>query len=341
MREEIKSRIAGLDALKFLAVLGVIWIHTPESTAFVPSTAYCRFAVPAFTAASVFLVVWKLSQPRAESCFRYGPDRALHLYVLFLFWNAVYLLARLAKHAFVGGGPIRAGAWTLLLTGVEHHLWYLPVLAVFLIAGGALAWGYGQLTPSKRTMAACLCLVAGIGVGLFPNPVPIDVANRLWTYSFVLGWQNVPALFFAFPMYALWQRIQPHRARKVVALLALLMGASFLWISARGILAVLCLNLSGSALVLSALFWRIPWSVAKLGRLSFGIYAVHMLFVDSIQGIGHAIGMPLAALDLVTFVLAAVASVLVADLLINSRRFSPIVTTTTVHRGGSLTLSPR
>ena len=321
-------RIRGLDALKLLAVLGVIWIHTPESPALVESIALFRFAVPALTAASAFLLICKFGEHAGVPWFRYSSNRAVRLYVLFLFWNLIYLLARLSKHVVFGAGdPIHLNAWTLLVAGVAYHLWYLPVLAIFVLGCGALASVYGRLNDDQRWAFAVICLLVGICIGLDPNPVAIDVERRPWSYPLVLGWQNLPSVFFAFPVYVAWRGIASHQTRSVVPFLALVMGGSFLWISARGVLAVLCLNLSGSAFVLSALYWNVPESVARFGRLSFGIYAVHLLFVESLHAIARKVAVSDEARDLIVYIVAALLSLVVAYFLTNSRRTALFVAT--------------
>ena len=46
-----------MDAARIVAVLAIVWLHTPRSQPMLPTVSLSRFAVPFFVSAAVFLML--------------------------------------------------------------------------------------------------------------------------------------------------------------------------------------------------------------------------------------------------------------------------------------------
>ena len=94
---ESVARLHGLDILRVVSAFAIICIHVPETEPFSTWTGWCRFSVPAFTAMSMFLLVLSHARRRGQPVARLVWRQFAKLYTLYLFWNVIYLLARLFK----------------------------------------------------------------------------------------------------------------------------------------------------------------------------------------------------------------------------------------------------
>jgi len=99
------SRLLALDAMRFIAVCAIVWIHTTETLP--ETTLLARWAVPFFTIASIWLLGQSLQRNPTQSWPAYAWRRTNRLYGTFLIWNVIYLLAIAMKHtAFHSGKQI-------------------------------------------------------------------------------------------------------------------------------------------------------------------------------------------------------------------------------------------
>ena len=94
---EADGYCANLDILRLLAVTAVIWIHSVETPLFKAGIDWCRFAVPAFTATSVLLLVWRHGGDPAKELWTYVTGRATRIYLLssrsvelYLCWHPLF-----------------------------------------------------------------------------------------------------------------------------------------------------------------------------------------------------------------------------------------------------------
>ena len=131
------TRSAGIDACKFVAFIGVVFIHTshaldisgPSALGFLDQIS--RFAVPFFFLASGYFLGLR-SRPGWPAWRR----RSIRILTIFAFWSFFYvLLARPSLHELVS---VRFLAKWILSGGPGYHLWFLPslliCLSVFLVA---------------------------------------------------------------------------------------------------------------------------------------------------------------------------------------------------------------
>ncbi|WP_082443364.1 MULTISPECIES: acyltransferase family protein [unclassified Sphingomonas] len=120
----LHSRVNGIDVFRFLAVVGVVFIHANNKTTF--GTAFdlaSRFGVPFF-----FIVAGYFAGMKSDLSFfnavRHIVQRIL---IPFAVWLVLYLVY------FEYRPPVLAEpltvAWVLMTGGPAFHLWFLPSLA--------------------------------------------------------------------------------------------------------------------------------------------------------------------------------------------------------------------
>ena len=285
-----QQRVPGLDAGRFLAAVGIVWLHTAGiGPATAPAGAIGRFAVPYFTLIAVALVVDGVARESPPDFARFARGRFARIYLPFLSWTAVYLLLRLAKHALRPSSPPPPVGPHLLFVGSAHHLWYLPfVLAVTVAARGA-----SPLLVRHRRVGAVAAVVVGAGVALVPtslthHPYDPGFRNQI-NYSLMLGWSAAPSAFWgaATGLYlaAIASKLDD---RPWVATGAALLTAALLVPGDGAPYAVLRASLAGVLFfvaVASLPAWRATMTLAGLGRHSFGIYASHVAYILALEAV--------------------------------------------------------
>ena len=88
MASEIKIRDPLADALKALAILGVVWIHVSQGDG--DLAVYMRFAVPAFVALWAHYFEAGLAKRSHEQQKTYVIDRLRKLLIPYFFWSLLY-----------------------------------------------------------------------------------------------------------------------------------------------------------------------------------------------------------------------------------------------------------
>ena len=147
------SRVLGIDAVKFIASVGIVALHMGSKVAannpaliFGPLViAAFRWGVPVFFIAAGYLQARGMSKSSGAAWLR---RRAVRLYGIYAIWTVIYLVAG----TFVEPGHRVSLSGLLLFGGGEFgfHLWFLPVL----IATSAV----GVLLKSKVARIACLAV---------------------------------------------------------------------------------------------------------------------------------------------------------------------------------------
>jgi surface polysaccharide O-acyltransferase-like enzyme len=325
--KEVRAYFTSFDVLRITAVVAVVWIHAVDSGPLAETAIWCRFAVPAFTALSVFLMALSIRQKPLTSVVGYVPRRAWSIYRLFLIWNAVYFLARLVKHHFLGGGhAIPLGISSLLIVGLAGHLWYLPFLALLGIALALPVRGLLELKLVPAILASVVLLLAGLFAGHLATLIQVDKAHQPLTYFGFLALSTFPAALLVVPIAWLWN------CRAAA-------NSSFVWPATTLFLAGGCLlaslhsgqsntwhNLAGVFAFLAALYWpvaRLPDRLRYLGELAFPVYVLHPLLIDGLRPIGLRLKVfPSIGFDLLVFLVTVCGSFLIAHLLSANRWFS-------------------
>ncbi len=99
------GHLAGLDTARCLAVLAIIWVHTPRSAALQPTIIGGRFAVPFFVATTVLLTIRALWNQPELSLTAYAQKRARRLLLPFVAWTVIYLALKLCKRIAIPDAP--------------------------------------------------------------------------------------------------------------------------------------------------------------------------------------------------------------------------------------------
>lgn len=313
-------RDAGVEAGRYAMALLVIVLHVlyaPVANGpFVAAPLWVgivdcvtRAAVPFFFVASGFYL--RTDRPLGQLVLR----PIVRILPIFVFWVLLYwVVAHFAPHMH----PTRLWLGLFLSGGAAYHLWFLPAL---LFAQIAVALG-------ERLLGS---VVTGVIVVLLALAGPI-----LWDYGpiFGLGHAVEPLLYVARQMAApafVWlgvrARTQPRVAPLVAWPLAGAAGVS-LWLEDYAVS-----RLSGhpgyvsydilfstfafgyAAFVAARSVDHTRWArrLAPLGRLSLGIYAVHLLFVIQFrEWLGNRAFWP----AMLAVLLSAVCSTLVAAVLV-------------------------
>lgn len=158
----------GIEALRILALLGVVFIHantlglfgTAVSAGFVLDEM-SRFAVPCFFLISGFL--WR--PERIADVFGASISILKKIGLFFVFWTVFYLVAE-----FSGLYPVAFGANQLAYLAIPftggpgYHLWFLPAL----IIGSAISWALLRIFGLRKAIWISSVLYAfGVLIGAY------------------------------------------------------------------------------------------------------------------------------------------------------------------------------
>jgi surface polysaccharide O-acyltransferase-like enzyme len=307
----IPHRMDGIDAWRFIAFVGVVLVHCAAiSDIAYWGGAWGRFAVPVFFMTTGYFLPTESPPGRVIARF------AGRLLPPFLFWLMAYLLA-------YREWPNSIRAWVLLVIqgGHGYHLWFLPSLGLCVTAAVLVR----RYVPAGFGPVAFCLYVAGLCIG---------------SYSDLLGltqtiWNPRDGLMFGFAFIYLGTLVR-ERGLKLDTMSAL---AAFLVLSALhmaeiGLVGatrpiytdfyILTPLLALSAFLLAASLksgGAFPAFLAMLGRLSLGMYAVHVFFVDLFTEYFHADGPIAWVLTVVAVVLLSILVTLAMAAIPSLRRF--------------------
>lgn len=289
----------GLDVLRLLAVAAVVWIHSAQTQTFGAGSAWRWFAVPAFTATSVFLFAGRHGGDPAGALWAYATRRAGRVYLLFLAWNGIYAAIRFAEHGVIRGGQtIRWSLESLLLSGFAEQLWFLPFLAVVTLFAASPAFFAARIGFKTWPYAAFLSAM-GVAWALLPSPITINPGIHPAATWFDLSWSALPSALMVFCIFPFCNDGKTP-ARPRAALMLVLLAGLFLRLSTESPCPNLFYNAAGVVLVLGAVWGSRPGpsnqTLRKLGGLALPIYLLHPLFVHAVEAVGHRVAhLPVSA----------------------------------------------
>lgn len=277
-----------LALMRFVAVIGVCWVHTAGSVTLAPGQFDYpnagRFGSAFFTQCAVFLTLLKSFRRDDLHFFPYLTGRFRRVYVPFLLWTGIYIVAREAQFYLLGRGE--HFEWTLgvLWNGSEYHLWFLP----FIYVVGLALFFLGKLIRTRPGMAipiAVACVPLGVLVGLRPYTIEPHTFDD--SYMPMLAWNRLPSILWGIFFAIAYQFgcARPLRTRIALAGgLIVFVGAMI----ARGLPpgAPIFENIAGAGgmlIGLSALNNIDMPFAERLGKLTYGMYLCHLLFVGGIR----------------------------------------------------------
>lgn len=311
-----------LDAMRFLAGVGVVWLH---AAVVLPSGAG-RFAVPMYVVAAVLLTTFSLRKRPEQSLIAYLGKRWLRLYPAFLFWCVVYESLRQAKTVLKGNG-LRLDPLDFI-GGTQEHLWYLPYLLVATVAIVPMIVLAIRNRPARRTIAV---VSAAIGFAMAITPVPHAIASipvdSPWHFLQPVWWAT-PSLLLAMALACValdrGTGLGVPRSLGWLGVAMFVSGAIVNW----GVLDqphLLAATLSGVGAVWLAGAGLLPrafaTTVAPLGaNLGLGIYLGHVLFLRIFVMAAELAHLPASAMsDVASFAFSLAGAIALSAILRRSR----------------------
>ena len=314
MKEQ--QRLVGIDLFRGFAIYAVILLHIDEGIQNIPVawsriTDFALFAVPFFLATAFYFAINKLYQSKEPYPLR---QRLLRLLIPYGFWSIFYLLYKSAKYVAGGDSDKLAELFQdplslIFFGGAAFHLYFLPLLATgtllirlvevliarrFSLSGlgllslisvllyeAVLLSGNGLKTPENIAFESLLTAVFPTG-----NSIPFV---RLILVVFFWALKCLPYVMLAAVLThpTLNQRflklVSQHTLLGIVVFVALNAFGAFvlpqaIYEIARGYTALI------AAIACSSLLKENPL-IRSLGLCSFGIYLIHLLFVEVFQSI--------------------------------------------------------
>ena len=286
----MKQRFITLDAVKVLAAISIIWLHTVMHLPQLEFTSVLgRFAVPFFACTSVFIIFIKvINQPKVG--FReYLISRLKRIYLPFLTWSIIYLLIRYGKCWITNLCTKITLDLDIFWTGTANHLWFLPFILVVSLSAFLLAKFVARY-PKTQIWLALIALMAGILVLIKPN----YALTYQIGYTFALSYQALPAVLWAISL-AILDRLFNFRDNNnfyFLPWLSIVMVISFsilMLVQGRNLFLE---NIGGVCLLLFSLTYqntrlKILEKIAAFSSYSYGIYLVHILFVEGFQQLAN------------------------------------------------------
>jgi peptidoglycan/LPS O-acetylase OafA/YrhL len=319
-----------IDIVRAFAAAGIVFVHAVESATFDKWGNLFRFGVPFFLFASLYFQSLSLRRKPQRSLGRFVAGRMQRLYLPFIVWSIIYLFTRDLERVYLHHLGLVVPRISMLWTGTEYHLWFLPLLlgwsiALAIIHKGILQWDFRW---------RWLLIAAAIGAGVFlasqPKPVMPPATQLTFddpTYAYIQWQLAFPAAFWAIA-FAWFMTAGPRVYRVSAALgwagIALLVGCSLKQALQDVELAPRALTGLGSMLAALA-----PWKasiapgLARLGRKGYGIYLCHVIPVEIIHLIFHKCHLaPSGWLDVANFTISFTGACIIVTLLDKSPRLA-------------------
>lgn len=305
-----ENRLVGVDLMRGLAVFGVAVLHSGSSG---PAEGlagqfelFFNFAVPFFLITSFYF--------SAKKIYSFKPfkvwSRVPRLLLPYITWTVIYIVFSILKNIVSGSGSklpkLFSDPFSIIFVGSPgYHLYFIPLLLIgtFLLPGAA--W----LVHKKiRIRSLILLLIIGsityqflissgnsfilgknIAFQSFFSFLELDIQNHFFLrlVSVFLAWalRCLPYICLAL----LWQHpsIQKQLTLKYPRA-ELFSGLAFLAINIWGVLVLpkaIYEIVSGSlalifALTLSTMLRTNAW-IRNLGQCSFGIFLMHLIWVET------------------------------------------------------------
>lgn len=317
-----------LDAARGLGCIGVIWVHTViDSPELARSAALTRFGTPFFCIAAIFFLLTGLSRKASAGWGTYAIQRFKRLYIPFLVWSVIFLVLRTGKRALLtNDGPVRLDV-TRLFMGTARHLWFLPFILAACIACYPLRALLPRLRWGRIVLAAGFFALGTVIARIRCPDIPsIQFYVGRW---YLNAWMFLPGVCWGVALAALYPILPRSLNAKptiaIIGLILLISTTAWLWFSSEvpfvdtRSVPSLPRNLAGLGLLLIALYPLNSPALAPLaafGRSTYGVYLVHLLFVDPLQLLArHAHLGRHWWLDMPTFVVSVLLSYLLVRLL--------------------------
>lgn len=306
------ERIIGFDIVRALAACGVIWVHAGRSpfwnehnlgpagswgTAFLNSLAG-------------FFVVFALHRRADRGLLAFAGHRVWRIYGAFVVWSLLYLGARVVNYIVFHKKSGIQWEWDLFFFGTSYHLWFLPYLLIItLLTLPVVAWAL----RSRPRMAgvAVMCVVAASAVLILPEPEFLGYGRDQLPLFHLYA--RAPGFLFGLGI-GLWMLagFRPRvELRHAIACAAVVVVCMYLSLTTELPKHVLNRVAATAAFMIALAPWQGPvarW-LASMGKLGFGVYLCHVLFLEAFVTVVARAGFsPSFGVDMVVFVFDVIAS---------------------------------
>lgn len=342
------KRIDSVDTFRILAVTAVIALHTTPfavngwqtSGLFSPAVLinqFSRFAIPFFFVVSGYF--WGAKVRTGADLAQVSVAMAKRLLLVFCAWSLIYLLPYNISSIFRHGlpGPVEITyarlsfaarePFILLVEGTSVHLWFLTTLLTCLAISALLV-----AMNRVWILAGCSTLFYLVGVlahAYVDTPLGIHLPLRNTSYDPFFG-----LIFFSSGYLLSGMAPHPSWLRKGAALVLLGYAVHFLelyflntyfrtsW-NQDYVFGTYFVGIGCALIALSRpRFLNLPY-LSSAGRMTLGIYSIHIIFVDLLFPIGQ---MTSSALWQAGYVFAVLAlSITAVTLMARSKTLKPIV----------------
>ena len=186
------TRNEAIDVVRLIAAAAIVYIHAVHYPTLNASRNLFRFAVPFYLFASFYYQSLSLRRKSDRTLLGYIAARFRRLYLPFLAWSVIYLIARDVKRVKLAGSGLVKLQPGLLWRGIEYHLWFLPYLLGFSIILAVAHWTLLKRDRRWRWPLILLAIAAGFYFSFKPMPAWNEVFDNP-TYAYVQYWRATPA----------------------------------------------------------------------------------------------------------------------------------------------------
>ena len=295
--------LPGFDILRVAAAFAVVYIHGSVSSPKLSNWAsWAAFAVPSFFLMAGFLTARGLAYQAHTDFSPFVRARVLRLLPAYLAWSAFYLVLRAFKIGVLQGEGWQAALninWLTLLLfgGYTYHLWFIPTLLYFSILLYLILCLIKKLNWIFRfTILTTLAIFIFFLYGYFLNIVEAKpgVSNYLTRYfSRNFGFSIFgAALFILLDNCIKWRFIAIVVA--VITWIGVILLAMNFYTVETDVLWLPCITL-GMFMVILLIKQSGTGLHSRLANVSFGIYLVHAVFLETFKLTLNLFHIPLTA----------------------------------------------
>ena len=291
------DRYARLDAARWLAALAVVLLHSSTdalnlaesfgSTSWLAANVYdsaSRWCVPVFVMISGALM---LNDGRPTDLRQFYGRRVARIVVPLVFWSLFYLAWR-NMLSWLDEGRIdwQSNAIVLAKGTPYYHLWYLYMIVGLYLFTPFMRNLYARTSPRARVACAGAILLVAMLDTLYRQVTGADPGFFLTLFLPYLG-------YFVAGKLIVDGALRIPRPALVLSVSVIVTAAGFYLLSSPGqlhpyfynyfSLNVAAMSLAAFQLIVDARkLQRLP----ALGRLTFGVYLVHPVFIDLATRLG-------------------------------------------------------
>lgn len=317
------ERLVGLDSVRAVAALGIIWLHSGRSAAWEASQLgdLGRWGSSFLNLIAGFFLVVTLARWCARNAGtgvgRYALHRIARLGAPFVIWSLIYLASRYANYFLFGKVTSLSIDWTILVYGTTYHLWFLPYLiAISLLTLPLAAWAIQSVARCR--VAAGIAIACALCVIVLPTPSWLPERGSVESLATSV-YSRSPSFLFGLALGLL--HLSNVRFR-VSTLMAGILGGTALFAAGCATVSpnheltmVWCRVTAICAFVLGMGLWSrhdsgalVQW-LGRLGQLGFGVYLCHVLFLEGALAAASALHIPATILrDIGVFAVTVPAS---------------------------------